>query len=166
MVKSKQIILVCVVVVTAIAAYFVFSQSKTEKVKMQFEFIAEKFNKEKGESPIIAAANANKIKEVFTDPFFVQAPAYDIFREASTDDIPPFVLSIRSQYSEISLKFYDYDIEFPAEETAHVSVTERMRAKLTTGEYVEDVNELSCRLEKIDDNWLITEIEIVEVLKK
>jgi hypothetical protein len=166
MVKSKHIIIACVVVVIGIVAYFIFSQSEAEKVKMQFEFIAEKINKDSGENPIIAAANANKIKEVFTEPFTVQAPAFDVFREASTDDISPFILAMRARYSEIALKFYDYVIEFPSKKTANASVTQRMRAKLTAGENVEDINELSCQLIKVDDIWLITEIEIVAVLEK
>ena len=70
------------VAVICIVAYFIFSQSEADKVKMQFAFIAEKFSKESDESPIIAAANANKIKKVFTDPFQFQASAYEIFREA------------------------------------------------------------------------------------
>ncbi len=166
MVKPKQIIIACVVVVIGIVAYFIFSQSEADKVKMQFEFIAEKINKDSNESPIIAAANANKIKEVFTNPFTVQAPAFDVIREASTDEISPFILAMRARYSEITLRFYDYVIEFTTKETATVSVTERMRGKLTTGELLEDINELSCNLIKIDDIWLITEIEIVEVLEK
>lgn len=166
MVKSKQIIVACVFVVVGIVIYFVFSQSEADKVKMQFEFIAEKMNKDSNESPIIAAANANKIKEVFTDPFNVQAPAFDVFREASTDEISPFILAMRARYSEITLKFYDYVIEFPSKYSTTVSVTERMRGKLKAGEYVEDINELDCKLIKVDDIWLITEIEIVEVLEK
>jgi hypothetical protein len=166
MVSSKQIIIAAVILSIGIGVYLLFSQSEADKVKMQFEFIAEKINKDSNESPIIAAANANKIKEVFTDPFTVQAPAFDVFREASTDEISPFILAMRARYSEIALKFYDYVIEFPSKKTASVSVTQRMRAKLPTGENVEDINELSCQLIKVDDIWLITEIEIVEVLEK
>ena len=73
---------------------------------------------------------------------------------------------MRAQYSQMTLKFYDYSIDFPAKDTANVSVTKALRGKLTSGEYVEDINELSCKLKKIDDFWLITEIEVVEVLEK
>ncbi len=166
MVKRKQIILAGLVLAVVVVTYFIFSQSEADKVKLQFEFIAEKINKESDESPIIAAANANKLKEVFTDPFTVQAPAYEIAREVSTEEIAPYVLAMRSLYSEISLKFYDYAVVFSVDDTANVSVTERMRGKLKAGEHVEDINELSCILKKIDDVWLITEIEVVAVLDK
>lgn len=164
MVKSKQTVFAIVILASVIAAYFIFSESEAEKVKKQFKFITEKINKESDESPLITAANANKIKEVFTDPFTLQAPDYETFRDVSTDEISPFVLTMQSQHLETSLKFYDYDIEFPSKDAAHVSVIERLRAKLKTGEYVEDINVLSCRLIKVDDTWLITEIEVVEAL--
>jgi hypothetical protein len=37
---------------------------------------------------------------------------------------------------------------------------------LTSGEYAEDINELSCKLKKVDGVWLITKIEVVEVLER
>jgi len=165
-VKSKQIVFAVVILAIVIIAYFIFSHSEAEKVKMQFAFIAEKFTKESDENPIIAAANANKIKEVFKDHFKFQAPAYEIYREVSTDEIAPYVIAMRSQYAEISLKFYDFDVEFSSKDTANATVTQRMRAKLVAGEYIEDINELSCKLTKIDDKWLVTEIEVVAVLEK
>jgi hypothetical protein len=41
-----------------------------------------------------------------------------------------------------------------------------MEGKLTTGELIEDLHELKCKLQKIEDIWRLKEIEIVEVLKK
>ncbi len=98
MVKSKQIVLAIVVLAIVIVAYFIFSLGEAEKVKKQFEFIAEKINKENGESPIIAAAKANKIKEVFTDPFTVQAPAHEVFREASIEARGPTSKKLYARY--------------------------------------------------------------------
>ena len=166
MVKPKYIVIAGLVLVAAIVAYFILSQSEAEKIKKQFAFIAEKLEKSDKENPLIAAANANKLKEVFTEPFTIHAPAYDVSREVSTDEISPIVISMRARYSQITLTFYDYSIDFPAKDTANVSVTEVLRGKLTSGEYVEDINELSCKIKKIDDFWLITEIEVVEVLEK
>ena len=166
MVKPKHIVIAGLVLAAAIVAYFIFSQSEAEKIKKQFTFIAEKLEKSDKENPLIAAANANKIQEVFTEPFTIHAPAYDVSREVSTDEISPIVLSTRTQYAQMTLKFYDYSIDFPAKDTANVSVTEVLRGKLTSGEYVEDINELSCKINKVDGVWLITEIEVVEVLEK
>jgi len=47
-----------------------------------------------------------------------------------------------------------------------VNLTASMKGKLTTGEFVEDLHDLKCKLQKIEDIWRLKEIEIVEVLKR
>jgi len=165
-VKAKHIIIAGGVLTAGIIAFFIFLQSEEAKVKKQFEFIAEKIEKTPGENHIIAAAKANRIREVITDPCKIHAPAYSFSRDTSSDELSTFVLSKRSQYSEISLKFYDFVIDFPEKDTAQVNLTESMEGKLKTGEFIEDFHELKCKLQKIEDIWRLKEIEVVEVLRK
>ena len=49
--------------------------------------------------------------------------------------------------------------------TADVRVTSRLPGRLTSGDWVEDIQELHCRFQEIDDEWRIAEIEVVEVLE-
>ncbi|MEE9401751.1 MAG: hypothetical protein V3V47_00995, partial [Desulfobacteria bacterium] len=88
----------------------------------------------------------NRIIEVIADPSKIHAPAYSFSRDTSSDELSTFVLSKRSQYSEISLKFYDFVIDFPEKGTAEVNLTASMKGKLTTGEFVEDFHDLKCKL--------------------
>ena len=166
MVKAKHIIIAGGILTAGIIAFYIFLQSEEAQVKKQFEFIAEKIEKAPGENHIIAAAKANRIREVITDPCKIHAPAYLFSREASSDELSTFVLSKRSRYSAISLKFYDFVIDFPEKDTARVNLTESMEGKLKTGEFVEDIHELKCQLQKIEDIWRLKEIEVVEVLRK
>ena len=166
MVKAKHIIIAGGILTAGLIAFFVFSQSEEAKVKKQFEFIAEKIEKAPGEHNIIAAAKANRIIEVITDPCKIHAPAYSFSRKASSNELSTFVLSKRSRYSKISLKLYDFVIDFPEKDTARVNLTESMEGKLKTGEFIEDIHELECQLQKVDDIWRFEEIEVVEVLRK
>lgn len=166
MVKAKYSIIAGGVLVAGVIAFFIFSQSEEAKVKKQFEFLAEKIGKTPEESQIIAATKANRIREVFTETCKIHAPAYSFSRDISSDELPTLVLSARSQCSEISLKFYDFVIDFPEKGTAQVNLTASMEGKLTTGEFIEDHHELKCRLQKTEDIWRLKEIEMVEVLKK
>ena len=166
MVKAKYIIVPGGVLVAGIIAFFIFSQSEEAKVKKQFKFIADKIEKAPEESHIISVTKANRIREVITEPCKIHAPAYSFSRDISSDELSTLVLSERSQYSEISLRFYDFVIDFPEKGTAQVNLTASMEGKLTTGEFIEDLHELKCKLEKIEDIWRLKEIEMVEVLKK
>lgn len=166
MVKAKYIVIGGGIMVAGIIAFYIFSQSEEAQVKRQFKFIAEKIGKTPEESHIVAATKANRIREAFAETCKIHAPAYSFSRDTSSDELSTLVLSERSQYSEISLKFYDFVIDFPEKGTAEVNLTASMEGKLTTGEFVEDLHELKCKLQKIEDSWRLKEIKVVEVLKK
>ena len=164
--KIKYIVIAGAVLAAGIIVFVIFSQSEEAKVKKQFSILAEKMKKTEKETPLVAAARAKKISELFADTCTVHAPAYSFSRDISAQDLPALVLTTRSRYSEISLEFYDFVIEFPEEGSAHVNLTASMTGKLTTGKYVDDVHELKCKLKRTEDIWLFKEIEVVEVLKK
>jgi hypothetical protein len=164
--KIKYIVIAGAVLVAGIIAFIIFSQSEEAKVKKQFNFLAEKMNKTPNETPLISVARANRIKDLFAETCTVHAPAYSFSRDISSQDLSSLVLTTRSRYSEMSLEFYDFVIEFPEEGSADVNLTASMTGKLTTGEYVDDIHELKCELKKTEDIWLLREIEVVEVLKK
>ena len=166
MVKTKHIFVVAVILVVGILAALIFWQSEEAKIKKQFEFIAEKIEKRPGESPIVSVAKANQIKGVFAEKCRINAPAYSTPRDIPSDELPTIVLRIRAEYLEISLMFEDFDIEFPEQDIAQVNVTAIMEGKSESGEPVEELHELKCSLQKIDEVWRLKEIGIVEVLKK
>jgi hypothetical protein len=165
MVKTKYIIVVGILAGGMLVA-LIFWENEEAKIKKQFEFIAEKIEKRPGESPIVSAAKANRIKDVFTEKCRINAPAYSAPRDILSDEWPALVLRMRSKYSEISLVFQDFDIEFPEQDIAQVNVTAMMECKLVSGEPVEDLHELKCSLQKIEEVWRFKKIEVVEVLKK
>jgi hypothetical protein len=166
MVNSKYLIIGCAVLVGGAVAFLIFWQSEEAKVRKQLDFIAEKIEKTAGESPIIAAAKANQIREAITENLRINAPAYSSLRNISSDELSTILLGMRSRYSEISVRFYDVVIEFPEDEVASVNLTAVMDGKLTTGEHVEDLHELKCMLKKIEEVWKFTEVEVVEVLER
>jgi hypothetical protein len=165
MVKAKHII-AGGVLAAGIIVYFVFWHNEEARVKRQFKSIARKVEKRPEENKILAATKANRISEAFTRTCKIHAPAYRFSRDISSGDLSTIVLSARSQYSELSVKLYDFDIDFPDKDTAQVRLTARMEGKLTTGESIEDLHELKCKLQKIEDVWRIREVEVVQVLRK
>jgi hypothetical protein len=166
MVKTKHVILIISILVAGIIAALIFWQSEEAKIKKQFEFVAEKIEKRPGESPILSAAKANQIIEVVAERCRIDAPAYSAPRNILSDELPVIILRIRAGFSEISLTFLDFDIEFPEQDTAQVHVTAIMEGQTARGEPIEDLHELKCILQKIDEAWRFKEIEVVEVLKK
>lgn len=166
MVKTRHIIVVVGILTAGILAALIFWENEEAKIRKQFEFIEEKIDKKPVESPIIAAAKANQIREVFAEKCRIDAPAYSAPRDIPSDELPAIVLRIRSEYSAISLMFHDFVIEFPEQDSAQVNVTAVMEGKSTSGKTIEDFHELRCNLEKIKEVWRFKEVEVVEVLRK
>ena len=159
MVKTKHIILVVGILVGGMLAALIFWQSEEAKIRKQFEFIAEKIEKRSGESPIMAAAKANQMREVFAERCRIDAPAYSAPRDILSDELPVIALRLRSEYSEITLMFQDFDIEFPEQDTAQVNVTAIMQGISASGKPIEDFHELKCDLEMIEEVWRLKEVE-------
>jgi len=165
-VKAKHIVIAGVFLVGGMIAFFVFFQSEEAKVKRQFERVARKIEKTPEESVIVAATKANRISEAFTKTCTIHAPSYSFSRDIPSDELSTLILNMRSQYSEISVKLYDFVIDFPEKDNAIVRLTASMEGILTTGEPTADLHELKCKLRKIEDVWRMREVEVVQVLKK
>ena len=166
MVKVTSDIIAVGLLVAGIITFSMFFQSETARVKQQFEFIAEKIEKAPGENHITAATKVARVKEVITEPFRIHAPAYAFSRDTAPNELATFILSKRSQYAKLSLKFYDFEIAFPEKNLAQVNLTESMEGQLQSGEFIQDFNELKCQMQKIGGTWRLKEIEVVEVLRK
>jgi hypothetical protein len=79
---------------------------------------------------------------------------------------PLFRLRGRLHFSQLHLKFYDFQITFPGESIAHIQLTARLTGKTKAGEAVNEAHELDCLLKKVEKKWLFSQIGVVEVLKK
>jgi hypothetical protein len=165
-VVSLKRVIASILIAAGVAVFFFVFESQEAKIKKQFKFIAEKINKFPGESPILSGAKAKGLKKAIANPCFIHIPVYSYSKETNSDSLTRYVLSMRSQYSEISMTFYDFLFDHMDEKSAQVTVTTGIRGTLSTGEAVEDIHEVTCRIKKIDDVWKFIEIEVVEVLKK
>jgi len=166
MVTLRTIVIAVVVAAAGVTALFWYFQSDTAKIRKQFKAIAEAASKDAGEHELTAAAGARKIGRMFAENCRIEIPAYDISRTYAREDIPGRIMGARSRYSEISMRFHDLDIRFPSEQTARVHFTAYVEALRITGERVREGHEITCRLEQIEGDWLIHQIEAVTVLER
>jgi hypothetical protein len=165
-VKNKYYGMGLIAIVAGIIFFLFVFETRENKIKKPFKYIAEKLEKSPGESPIISAAKANHFVRVFIDPSVIDIPAYSFSREISPDDFSTYILTMRSRYTQLSMKFHDFFIEDIDEKTVLVTVTAGVRGVLKSGESVEDIHEVECTLQEIEDVWNFSKIEVVDVLEK
>ena len=153
------------VAAVAVTAYFIFSSGDAARIRKQLAFLSQTIAKTADENQLVAAANAKRAGQAFTATVRIHAPAYDYRRELPAAELPALILSARSSYDELALDFYDETIVLMDDHTADVRVTLRLRGRLTSGDGVEDIQELHCRFREIDDEWRIAAVEVVQVLE-
>jgi len=154
------------VVIGFLVVYHVFYNEEA-RVKRRFKELSEHISKETGETKLIAAAAVNKITRMIRDTIQVDIPSHSVSERFARKELSAPIFNVRSRYSKITLRFFDFIIDLSEEDRAVVSVTGFLEGRLLSGESVDETHELKCVLVKNEnDDWLFSRIEVVEVLEK
>lgn len=166
MVTVRNFIITALVAAAGIFIFFWFFTGDEMKIKKQLKNLAELVSKDSDEHPLMAAASARKIGNMFTEICMIKIPSHSISRTYKRENIPAYVMASRSRYSEISLKFHDIQIGFPDESIARIAFTAYVEAMWVSGEPIREVSEFVCRMEKIEKDWFFNQIEAISVLER
>jgi hypothetical protein len=166
MVRSKYVTLTLFVVIVGILAGVYCFQSEGKKIKKQFKLLSKRASKDHDENNFTMARKARDISKLFAEQCELRAHITSISGSHTRQEISGLAARARLPFSRLSVRFYDLHIEFSEKKTARVTVTAQASGTLRQGELVEDTLELECSLQKHDDKWLFTGIEVVEVLEK
>jgi hypothetical protein len=166
MVRIKYIIIAILVVILGIWAAFHFFQSEEKKVKKQFYLLSKWASKESGENTFVMAQKVKNIGKLFAEQCELKANVISFTGRYTTEEISSYAARARLPFSNLSLRFYDFNVAFPEEGLARVTLTAKLTGRTVTAEDVDETHELDCALKKIENKWLFTYIEVVEVLKK
>jgi len=165
-INTKNIAIIGLIIIAGIVAFFWIYQSDEARIKKRFTSISELAAKDGEENELMAALKARKIADVFAKSCRIDIPSESISQTFSKDEIPPHVMAGRARYSRLAVKFYDIQIKFPDDNTADVDLTASVAALTSSNEPVNDIYEVRCALNKIENDWFFTKIEEVEVLEK
>lgn len=166
MVINKWTVTGAIVLVAGLVYYFFVYDSPEKQIRKQFAVLAEKLEKQAGESPLITAGKAKTAANVFAHICTVDIPEYDTQKKIATKEMAQYILSFQSRLAAVSVKFYDLSVELTGENRAVSAVTVEIWATSTSGETEEDIREFECLLEKTEDTWKFYNIKAVEVLEK
>ncbi|MBC2713796.1 MAG: hypothetical protein HF978_00605 [Desulfobacteraceae bacterium] len=166
MVNQKNMLITAMITAGAVIAFFLFFQNDEAKIKKKFQVLAKRIDKQADESDLMAAAAANQIKKMFGKSIRIEIPSYSVDKTFPRNEISPHVLYVRSQYIEMKITFHDFQFHFPKEDIAVVGLTAVFKATTATGERVDEIHEMECALEKVDDKWFFTGIRGIEVLER
>ena len=166
MVTNKWTVIGAVIISAGFAWYFFIHESPEKQIKKQFAYLADKMEKQTGESPIITAGTSKNAADVFVDGCTIDIPEYGTQKKFAAKDLAQHILAYKSRIAALKVQFYDLSINLTDDNRAIATVTAMVRATTPQGEIEEDIREFEVRLEKIDDAWLFDHVTAVEVLEK
>ena len=166
MVKMKYILISVLIVILGILASVIFFPSEEKRVKKQFHLLGEWVSKSPEENAFALLQKMKNIGTLFDEHCELKAPSQSLSGSYTREEISTYAGSARSHLSQLDLKFYDLHILFPEKEIAKVTLTGRLTGKYAAGEQADETREVECVLKKIEKKWLLSQIEVVEVLKK
>jgi len=140
--------------------------SEEKRVKKQFHLLSKWVSKSSEENAFTMLQKVKNIGSLFDAHCELKFPDHSLSGTYTLEEISTYAGSARSHASQLDLKFYDFDIAFPENGVAKVTLTARLTGKSTAGEQMDETRELGCLLKKIEKKWLFSQIEVVEVLKK
>ncbi len=166
MVKAKPVIIALLVVVIGVMAAKHIFQSEEKRVKKQFDRLSKWTSKEAGENTFAMAQKMKEIGAFFAEQCEFKADTISFSGRYNREEISSYAARARLPFIDLSLHFHDLDVSFPEKEVAKVTATAKLTGKLSTGEYVDETHEFVSVLRKVEKRWLLTNLEVIEVLKK
>jgi hypothetical protein len=165
-VKIKYLLAGALIVVVGIVLAITLVPSEEKRVKRQFHLLSEWVSKSPEENAFTMLQKMKNIGILFDEHCEMKIPDQSLSGNYTRQEVSTYAGSARSYVSQLDLKFYDLRIVFPEKEIAKVNLTARLTGRSTAGERMDETRELECVLRKIDKQWLFSQIEVIEVLKK
>lgn len=166
MVKIRFILIVGLSLAAGAVAFAWFFQGDAARIKRQLAALAESIDKSEPESEIGAGIAARRISGMFAPSCRIEAPDRNISRTFTPDDVAAYVMGIRRQYVRIETDFFDIDVDVSGENEAAVSFTAAITGNMSGTETAKDIQEIACRMKKIERDWVFYEIDVVPVLMR
>ena len=164
--KIKYLLAGALIVVVGIVLAITLVPSEEKRVKRQFHLLSEWVSKSPEENAFTMLQKMKNIGTLFDEHCEMKIPDQSLSGNYTRQEVSTYAGSARSYVSQLDLKFYDLRIVFPEKEIAKVNLTARLTGRSTAGERMDETRELECVLRKIDKQWLFSQIEVIEVLKK
>src|SRR4030042_3626162 len=165
MVKIKYLLIGVLMVIIGIVVAITLFPSEEKRVKKQFLLLSEWVSKSTEENAFTMLQRMKDIGSLFDAQCELKVPDQSLSGTYTREEISTYAGSARSHVSQLDLKFYDLQIVFPEKEVAKVTLTARLTGRSTAGEQMGETRDLECLLKKIENKWLFSQIEVVEVLK-
>jgi len=165
-VKKKYVVITAIVLAVIVLVSISGIDTEEHKIKKQFDKFSELAAKKPSESTFVMARKAKDIAKLFDRQCILNTRFEEILGQYSSQEIQALAMRVRLMFSALSLKFHDIGISIAGEHRADVTFTAKLSGSLKSGEHLSEVHEFRCVLNNVDDSWVFSKFELVEVFEK
>ncbi len=169
MVKIRYFIMGLILLMGGILSWGYLFPNEEKRVIQRFELLSQYVEKKANEDILSTANRIKNLSQLFANPceFKIEGdPFYSLSGTYTKEEVGSYAMRGRSYFSDLSLRFGDYKVEFLDKETARVQLTGRLIGRTLSGEGVDEVRELLCTLKKVEKTWLFARLDVMEILKR
>lgn len=166
MVRKINVIILLLLAATGVYYYFFHQATDKELIGKSFTDLSYYVSKSSGEGAAKMAYKVNLLADLFAEPCNLDVPYSFLAGSYSQTQITANATRARAQFKEVSLKFYDQNIDVIDKNKAKVDFTVRLSGTLKSGKSIDETREMEATLKKKNNKWLFTNFKLVQVLEK
>ena len=166
MVRIRHVVIGALVVIIGIVAATRLFQSEEGRVRKRLDLLTEYVSKDSRENTFTTARKTQKMATLFADKCELKTQIDSLSGSFTPREISSEAARARLQLSRLSARLYDVNIDFPQDGMAKVTLTVNVTGRMTNEVLIDETHEVECALKKIENKWLFSRIEVVEVLRK
>lgn len=164
---KKKIIAIMTVLILGIAAFFIFRpESEADRVKEVLFTLCRMGSKKQGDNAAAAALMISKTDKIFADKFRIKISDGMFDGEFDPSRMTSELARYRAVFRDVKVSVQDFEVSFPAENTAVVICSGVLNGDMKNGKAVSEARDIECHLVKSAGNWKITELVIRDILEK
>ncbi len=165
MVTGRNLIIVLAIVAVFAGLHVLRKPDDEQLIKNQLSVLAEQATKQAGEQPMETITRAGKIAGLFADPCILKIENPGTEETLHHQEVLQRVTMARNVFSTLKVSFYDINVTVASSHQANVILTMRLLGQIDDESYT-DTQEVEFDFSKPDKTWLISKVQLVEILEK
>jgi hypothetical protein len=165
LVSGKQIVVVGLIALVTVMGAVRLWPGDERAIRKQLTLIETVGSKALAEQPVEGLLKATQLAGLFSDPCRLTVTSATHAVDSSRKQIQERIVLARTWYNQLNVSLHDVTLVFAENKTAVVRGTIRLRGE-GAGEQGADVQEFRAEMRPINGKWLLTAVEIVEVLER
>ncbi len=165
MVTGRNLIIILAIVAVFAGLHILRKPDDEQLIKNQLSVLAEQATKQAGEQPMETITRSGKIAGLFVDPCILKIENPGTEETLHHQEVLQRVTMARNVFSTLKVSFYDINVTVASSQQANVILTMRLRGQINNENYT-DTQEVEFDFSKPDKTWLISMVQLVEILEK